>query len=130
MVEVTHEKLVSTYVKIRDARSALRARFEINDRELREQMEKVENFILNILNTTGVESFRTGAGTAYRTESMTPTASDWGAFYAWVKETDGFDFLFRRIKADAVKDYMNQHDGMAPPGVSVFSKYGVTIRRK
>jgi hypothetical protein len=130
MVEVTHEKLISTFVKMRDARSDLKAQFEAKDRKLREQMEQVESFILHILNTSGVESFRTNAGTAYRTESMTPTASDWGAFYAWVKETDGFDFLFRRIKADAVKDYMNQHDGMAPPGVSVFSKYGVTIRRK
>lgn len=130
MVEVSHEKLVKTYVKIRDARSALKQTFEHEDKKLRDQLETLENFMLATMNSTGIESFKTGAGTAYRTETMVPTGSDWTAFYNWVRENNAFDFIFRRIKADAVKDYMDQHDGQVPPGVSVYSKYGVTVRRK
>ncbi len=130
MVEVAYDRLVKTYLKIRDARTALKNKFDEEDRALKDKLETLENFMLAEMNRTGIESVKTLAGTAYRTETMVPTGSDWGAFYAWVKEHNAFDFIFRRIKADAVKDYMDQHDGLVPPGVSVYSKYGVTIRRK
>ena len=130
MAEVTWDRMVKAYVKMRDARHALKAEFERKDKELRDNQEQLEAFMLGSMNTTGVTSLRTPHGTAYRTETMVPAGSDWTAFYAWVRETNGFDFLFRRIKADAVKDYMDQHEGEVPPGVSVYSKYGVTIRRK
>ena len=86
--------------------------------------------MLEQMQNSGLESFKTAAGTAYKTETMVPTANDWDKFHEWVYETRNAEFFFRRIKTDAVKDYMDQHDGAAPPGVSVFSKYGVTVRRK
>ena len=129
MVDVTHEKMVRVFVKIRDARSELKAAFEVKDRELKDKQETIEQLLLADMNKSGIESFRTAAGTAYRTETLVPTGSDWTAFYKWVKENDAFDFIFRRIKADAVKDYMAQNDGKVPPGVSIFGKFGVTIRR-
>ena len=130
MVEVTYEKLVKTFVKIRDARSVLKAEWEVKDRELKDKLDRLEQFMLSTMSDSGIESFKTSAGTAYRTTSLVPTGSDWTAFYAWVKENNAFDFIFRRIKADAVTDYMDQNDGQVPTGVSVFKKYGVTIRRK
>lgn len=130
MGDVTWERMVSAYIKMRDARHALKAEYEKKDKELKDNQEQLEAFMLGQMNTSGVTSLRTPHGTAYRTETMVPTGSDWTAFYAWVKQTNGFDFLFRRIKADAVKDYMDQHDGEVPPGVAVYSKLGVTIRRK
>ena len=130
MVEVSYDKLVRTYVKIRDARTALKQTFEAEDRVLKDKLETLENYMLQSMNSSGVESVKTPAGTAYRTETMVPTGSDWTAFYAWVRENNAFDFIFRRIKADSVKEYMDQNDGKVPPGVSVYSKYGVTIRRK
>ena len=130
MVEVSYDKLVRTYVKIRDARTALKQTFETEDKKLKDKLETLENFMLQHMNASGVESVKTPAGTAYRTETMVPTGSDLNAFYKWVRENNAFDFIFRRIKADSVKDYMDQNDGQVPPGVSVYSKYGVTIRRK
>lgn len=130
MVEVTHDRLVRAYVKMRDARSALKQTYEHEDKLIRDKMELVEQTILSSMNGSGITSFKTEAGTAYRTETLVPTGSDWAAFYAWVKENDAFDFIFKRIKADSVKDYMDQNDGKVPPGVSVYSKFGVTIRRK
>jgi hypothetical protein len=129
MVDVTYDKVVATYVKIRDTRNAARAKHKAEDAALVAKLEALENFMLGQMNNAEVVSFRTASGTAYRTETMVPTGADWTAFYAWVHETKGYDFFFRRIKADAVKDYMDQHDGAAPPGVSVFTRFGVTIRR-
>ena len=130
MGAVTYDKIVNTYVKVRDAKSALTAEYEAKKNDLNAQMERLELFMLQQMQDTGIESFKTTAGTAYKTETMVPGSNDWDAFYTWVRETNGFDFFFKRIKADAVKDYMDQHNGETPPGVTVFSKIGVTVRRK
>jgi hypothetical protein len=130
MVEVTHDKLVKTYVKIRDARHVLKSEYERQDHQLKQQLETLEVFMLGLMNTSGIDSFRTSAGTVYKQETIIPQASDWSAFYKWVRETNGFDFLFKRIKADAIKDYMEQHDGEVPPGVSIYGKFEVRVRRK
>jgi hypothetical protein len=130
MGEVTYDKLVATYVKIRDARAAATAEHKAKDDAMKAQQERLEVFLLQQMQDTGMESFKTSAGTAYRTETMVPGSNDWDAFYKWVHETHGYDFFFKRIKADAVRDYMDQHNGETPPGVTVFSKFGVTVRRK
>ena len=130
MVASTPERLVKTFIKIRDARAEAKRVWEEQDRELGAKMETIETYMLDVMNKGGIEKFSTGAGTAYRTEKLTPGASDWAAFYAWVREHDAFDFLFKRISGTAVKDYMDQHDGEVPPGVTVYTRYGVAIRRK
>lgn len=129
MVAVTQQKLVRVFVKMRDARAALKREWEEQDTTIKQQQELIEQLLLKEMNDNGLESFRTGAGTAYKTVKLIPQGSDWGVFYNWVKEHDAFDFIFKRIKADMVKDYMDQHNGQVPPGVSVYSVQGVTIRR-
>ncbi len=130
MVEVSYEKIARVYVKMRDKRHELKAAWEAEDRAIKEQQERLEVFLLQDMRNMGVESLRTSAGTIFQSETMVPTGSDWAAFYAWVKEHNAFDFIFKRIKADAVRDYMEQHNGEVPPGVSVYTKLGVTVRRK
>ena len=130
MVEVSYEKIARVYVKMRDKRHELKAAWEAEDRAIKEQQERLELFLLQDMRNMGVESLRTSAGTIFQSETMVPTGSDWTAFYAWVKKHNAFDFIFKRIKADAVKDYMEQHNGEVPPGVSVYTKLGVTVRRK
>ncbi len=130
MVEVSYDQTVRVFIKMRDARAALKEEWETKDRAIKEQQDTIQQLLLAHMNANGIESFRTGAGTVYRTEKLIPQGSDWNAFYNWVKEHNAFDFIFKRIKADAVKDYMEQHNGAVPPGVSVYGEYGVNIRRK
>lgn len=129
MGDVTYEKIVRIYVKMRDARSALKAEYEAKDKAIKDQQDELETFLLGEMNSLGFDSFKTAAGTAYRTDQLIPQGADWNVFYDWVAKTRGFDFLFKRIKADAVRDYMDLHNGELPPGVSIFSKLGVGIRR-
>lgn len=129
MVQVSHEKAVRVIVKIRDARAEQKKKWEAADAVLKEQQEKIETVLLTHMNGSGIDSFKTAAGTAYKTVKLIPQGADWAVFYEWVKKHDAFDFIFKRIKADMVKDYMEQHNGKVPPGVSVYSVQGVTIRR-
>jgi hypothetical protein len=122
-------KLARAYVKLRDTRSANKKTFEQEDAVLKGYMEQIEAQMLLVLNEGNIDSINTPAGTFYRQEDITPQGADWGAFYQWVREEDAFDFLEKRIKKGPIKEYMEQHEGALPPGVSVFRKFEVRVRR-
>ena len=48
MAEISADKLVSTYVKIRDRRAELTREYEKQDNKLKEQLELVANKLLDI----------------------------------------------------------------------------------
>jgi hypothetical protein len=122
-------KLVHVYTKIRDKRSEIKRFFEAEDAALKEQLTKLEGVLLKHLNDTNSDSIRTEAGTFYRQQDVTPSASDWSAFYDWIKQNDAFDALERRVKKTFVTEYMEANDGAIPPGVSVFRQYVVRVRK-
>lgn len=124
-----YNRLTKAYLNIRAARSALRKKFDQEDGALKENLKTIEAQMLKHLNDSGLESARTDVGTFYRQESLKPAASDWQAFYGWIKEEDAFDALERRIKATFIKEYMEDNDGALPPGVSVHREYDVRVRK-
>ncbi len=121
--------IVNAHIKIRDARSAARKEFDTRDAELKASQVKLEGVLLDHLTKVNADSIRTDAGTFYRQEDVIPNASDWSAFYGWIKENDAFDALERRIKKTFVKEYMEANEGALPPGVSTFREYVVRVRR-
>lgn len=123
------EKLVKTYIKMRDALTEKRRAFEAEERDIKEKMKILEGALLQHLQDAGAESVQTKAGTFYRQIEVTPSGSDWDAFYKWVAEHNEFEALERRIKKTFIKDYMETHEGTLPPGVSVYKEYVVRVRR-
>ena len=121
--------MVKAYIKIRDKRAEIKKAFEEQDKALKEKLELIEGEMLRHMQETGIESIKTAAGTFYKQEDITPTGSDWDAFYTWVKTNDAFDALERRIKKGFIKEYMETHEGGIPPGVSVYREYVVRVRR-
>ena len=122
-------RLTKAYIKIRDARAALKKDWAAEDEKLKGKLEKIEAELLKFLNETNQTSSKTDAGVVYRQEEITPTGADWNAFYDWVKDNDAFDALERRIKKTFVKEYMETHDGGIPPGVSVYRENVIRVRR-
>lgn len=123
------DRLVRVHLKIRAARSALSKKFNEEDDKLKAQQERVENELLRFLNDNNMKNSKTESGTFYWQKEIQPVGSDWDRFYSWVKENDAFDALERRIKKGFVTEYMEEHDGDLPPGVSVNTKRVVRVRR-
>ncbi len=124
-----YEKIVRAYRNIRDRKQELNRAHEKVIADLDEKLEKLKGVMLAELNTNKGEGIRTAAGTFFRKLETIPTGSDWDAFYDWIKENDAFDALERRIKRTFISDYMDSHDGAIPPGVSVFRRYTVEVRK-
>jgi len=121
--------LSKAYVKIRDARGALKKQYEEEDIKLKAKLERLEAEMLRFLQENNTDSVKTVHGTFYRQEEITPTGADWDALYKWIAQNDAFDALERRIKKGFVKEYMETHEGGVPPGVSVYREYVVRVRR-
>lgn len=122
-------QITKAFLNLREARAALRKDYDEQDAKLKENQRTLENLMLDHLNTSGMESVRTEAGTFYKQESLKPSGSDWAAFYRWIVENDAWEFLERRIKSAAIKEHMEMHDGTVPPGVSVHREYQVRVRK-
>lgn len=122
------DKLTRAYLNIRQKRHQIAAAFKEEDDQLKENLSRIETAMLKFLNDSGAQSMATPSGTFYRQEEITPSGSDWDAFYNWVKENDAFDALERRIKKTFIADYQQAHDGDLPPGVSVYREYVARVR--
>ena len=130
MSEVSIDRLVATYIKIRDARAAASSEHKKRDAELKEQLDLINNALLAKAHEDGVTGFTVkGVGTTYIDVELRCSGADWGVFYNWMKENDALDMLERRIKSTEIKKYMDEHEGAIPPGVNTFSQQIMKIRK-
>lgn len=121
--------LVKAYLKMRDARSALSAKYEEEDKKIKDQMEVVENYLLETCKRAGGNVSIPGVGVVIRGVSTRYWTSDWEAMHNFVKENDVIELLERRIAQRAMADFLKANPDKMPKGVNVESKYTVTVRR-
>ena len=123
------KRVVSAYLKIRDAKTALTRQFEEEKAKLDSKLELLEQTLLKFLNEHKMDSAKAGPATFYKQIEITPAGSDWDRFYKWVVKHDAFEALERRIKKTFIKEYMEANDGAIPPGVTVHREFVVRVRR-
>ena len=121
--------LVKAYLKMRDARSALSAKYEEEDKKIKDQMEVVENYLLETCKRAGGNVSIPGVGVVIRGVSTRYWTSDWEAMHNFVKENDVIELLERRIAQRAMADFLKANPDKMPKGMNVESKYTVTVRR-
>ena len=126
MSEVTADRLVKAYVKIRDKRAELAKQ----DAELEAQQEVLQSELLEICKDTGADMLRTAHGTVSRKLSKRYWTSDWESFYEFIKEHDAFHFLHQRISNGNVDTFLAENPDLHPPGLNADTSYTVVVRRK
>lgn len=122
-------KIVATYIKLRDKRAELKKGYEEKDALLKQDMELLELALLDNCKELGATSFRTEAGTVIRSTKTFYWTSDWEAMHKRIIEEGRPDLLERRISQSVMKDYLEKNPTNVPPGLNVESKYTVTVRR-
>lgn len=124
-----NDKLVRAFLRIRDARGALKDEYEKKDADLKAKSLMIEVSLLDFLNKNKLDSVRTKDATFYKQEEFNPACADWDALYKWIEKNDAFDILEKRIKKTFVREYMEEHKGAPPPGVTVHREYVVRVRK-
>jgi len=121
-------KLVAAYVKLRDARADLKHKFDEEDAQLKQKMDKIEQVLLDLTKEHGLDSLKTPYGTASRTVRTRYWASDWDAFTKFLDEHGSYDLLERRIHQGNFKQFLENNPDIQPP-VNADSRYSIMVRR-
>lgn len=122
-------KLVSAYIKMRDAKDSLTREYEAKINEVKEQMEIVEQALLEICKETGQDGGKTAYGSFTRTVKTRYWTSDWGSMYSFIKEHDAIQLLEQRVHQGNMKQFLSENPGLLPEGLNTDSKYSITVRR-
>lgn len=129
-MDFSADKLVSTYIKMRDKRDDIKKEMEAKVRDIEEQMEIVSTRLLEICKETGADSFRTPDGTAYRTVKHRYWTNDWESFHKFMQDNAAMELLERRIHQSNMKQFLDENPEMHPAGLQVDREYAITVRRK
>lgn len=127
------DKLVRTYIKIRDARKELADKYEQEDIRLKDALESIENELLEACKLIGADSIRTAYGTLTRSVKKRYWTNDWYSFHEFVKEHEehgAMNLLEKRIAQTNMASFLEDNPDLHPPGLNVDSRYAVVVRRK
>ena len=108
-MDVTADKLVRVYIKMRDKRAALKASYEADDNQIKEQMALVEQHLLDVCKSTGAESIKTEHGTAIRSVQTRYWTGDWAAMHKFIRDNNALDLLERRISQLSMKTFLREN---------------------
>ena len=125
------EAMTAYYLKCKGVIAAMNADNKKRIAPVEAEMERVAGLMDSYLTTHKVKNASTSAGVFFREMTVKPRATDWTTFYNWIKENDAFEFLHKRITADAIAAYMDQHkddDVALPPGVAVEKEFVIRVR--
>lgn len=127
---ISVEKLVATYIKIRDARDEVKREMEEKVATLQADLDSINQTLLEHFKEQGIDSARTPFGTAYRTIKSRYWTNDWDAMRHFIAEHDAFELLEKRIHQTNMKQFLEENPDLHPAGLNVDSEYSVTVRRK
>ena len=124
------DKIVAVYVKIRNAKEDLTREYDAKIADLDEQMRVLKQKLLDVSKETGVTSFKTEHGTAYRTIKNRYWTNDWESFYGFMRQHGATELLDKRIHQTNMREFLEDNPEVHPPGLNVDQEYEITIRRK
>ena len=123
------EKLVSVYIKIRDAREEAKREWEEIDSDFVTKLDLINQELLDICKDTGADSIKTKFGPAIRTIKSKYWTNDWEKFYAWMMDNGIPEVLEKRIHQTNMKQFLEENPDLLPPGLNVDNAYSITVRR-
>tara|TARA_R100001244_G_C5168645_1_gene131551 strand:- start:1418 stop:1819 length:402 start_codon:yes stop_codon:yes gene_type:complete len=124
------DKVVRTYVKIRDKRSELKADFDTEDTKLVSQMDTLKGVLLEHCKEHDVTSVKTSEGLFYRTVKQRYWTSDWESMHAFILEHQEPALLDKRINQRHMRVFLGDNPDVLPKGLNSESQYTISIRKK
>ena len=129
MSEITIDKRVAQFVKLRDMIKAEEKEFAEKQAPKKEMLQKLGDLLLAHLISTGADHIGTEFGTAMRNERVSATIADGDAFRRHVIGTEAWDLIDWRANATAVKGFVEENQA-PPPGINYSKQFVIGVRRK
>jgi len=124
------EKMTRAYLKIRERRAEITAKFKEEDEALKEQLDIIKHALLDYCDEQGVDSVRTPAGLFYRSTKTRYWTSDWESMNKFILDNEVPEFYEKRLNQSVVKQFLEENPDMLPPGLNADTEYVITVRKK
>tara|TARA_R110000744_G_scaffold91915_1_gene178166 strand:+ start:1420 stop:1833 length:414 start_codon:yes stop_codon:yes gene_type:complete len=125
-----NEKLVKTYITIRDERNRLQREYDTKDKDLANDLISIEQALLSSCNEIGADSMRTEFGTVIKSTRENFVCGDWDNFKKFVLENEAVELLQQRIHQSNFKEFLSdREDEGLPPGISTMREFKITVRK-
>jgi|TARA_R110000737_G_scaffold350540_1_gene389833 hypothetical protein len=123
------DKMTKVFIKIRDKRAELSAKFKSEDEVLLAQQDTIKQYLLEYCKAESVDSVKTAEGTFYRSKRTKYWASDWPSMYKFIAENEVPEFFEKRINQTVVATWLEENPELVPEGLNVDSKYVLTVKK-
>ncbi len=124
------EELITMYIQLRDKKEELEGSVKGKVAKIKDAMELVEGQLLLAMDELGVDKLaKKGVGTAFLATKEFVGVEDWEQIEAYLITTSDLSLLNKAINKSRVREYMAEHEGQVPPGVSYTSRKEVSVRR-
>jgi hypothetical protein len=127
--EVSINKLVKVYLKIRNAIDEKETQHKEELASLKEQFGIVGQSLLNLCKEQNLDSIRTPVGTVSRRISTRYWTSDWDSMYRFISEHDAPFLLEQRIHGTNMKEFLEANPEAFPMGMQADRSYTVQVRK-
>jgi hypothetical protein len=126
---LTPEKLMATYVRIRDSRNEAKHQYETRDEEYVQQLRLIEVSLLETCKALGADSIKTKEGTAIRSIKSRYWTGDWESMYSFISDNNAFSLLEKRLHQTNMKQFLEENPDLKPAGLNIDSEYTIVVRR-
>jgi hypothetical protein len=127
--QVTDDRIVAVYLKIRTKIAEVTQEYDDRLAVLKSQQQQLKAEILKRLHERGATQTKTDVGTAFIVENVSITIADEIAYGNFVLEQQDYGFYQKRAKVEHVREYMKAHGEQLPPGLSIFRELDVNVRK-
>lgn len=128
----TVEELVAEHNRVDDFIKGISKQFVERLAPYKERLEEINNRLLALSNSQKWESFRAESGTAYRSTLLNTSIESRDALLDFCLENweaIGGEMLLVSAQKDAVRRWMDEHDGQPPPGIKTSFWTRINVRR-
>lgn len=126
----THEKMISSYLKLRDEKAKVEQRHKAEIAKYTEAMQLIESFLKDYLQKQNLQNVSSAEATAFLKRSRKATIADGGVFREFIIENSNFELADFRPRVEAVEEYVSEHNGHPPPGVNFSTAITLQVQRK
>ena len=129
-LDVSAGDLTKTYIKIREEKAKLSAKFKEEEAVLTRQLDRVKRGLLDYCYDHNVESVRTSEGLFFRSTQIKYWTADWEKMYAFVLEHEVPELFEKRLNQTNLKQFLEENPEVLPEGLNMDTTYSITVRKK
>lgn len=111
------------------AMSELEAKLQKDKASLETITQRLTAELLKLGPDEGRRNIKTTAGTVYRKHWDRFKVADRDAWIGWLINTESVQMITNHVSPDNLKEYMEEHNGQTPPGISREHGYTTHVTR-